>query len=185
MEDSAIVDLYWQRSEQALAETEQKYGAYCHSIAYRICGNKRDAEECVNDTWLGAWNSMPDQRPTHLNTFLGCLTRHLSINRLRAMSTLKRGGRETELALEELSECIADSSDPASEAEARELHRAIRCFVDALSEIDRNIFLGRYVLLLPVADIARRCGCSESRIKSRLFRLRGKLRAALEREGLL
>ena len=99
MEDSAIVDLYWQRSDRAIAETEQKYGAYCHRIAYNICQCEEDAEECVNDTYLRAWNSMPDQRPRMLRSFLGTITRNLALDRCRSASRKKRGGGEVELAL--------------------------------------------------------------------------------------
>ena len=101
MEDSAIVDLYWRRSEQAIAESERKYGTYCSSIAQRICRSARDAEECVNDTWLSAWNTMPDKRPQRLGLYLGCLTRNAAISRLRAESSQKRGGAEIELVLED------------------------------------------------------------------------------------
>lgn len=185
MEDSAIVELYWQRSESAVAESERKYGAYCRHIARSICPSESDAEECVNDTWLGAWNSMPDKRPERLSTFLGCLTRHLSINRLRAEQSQKRGGRETVLVLDELSECLPAESDPAREAEARELGEAVRRFTDSLSESERLVFLGRYWYLLPVSRIAARMGWTESKTKSLLHRLRGRLRRQLREEGLV
>ena len=185
MEDSAIVDLYWRRSEQAIAESERKYGTYCSSIAQRICRSARDAEECVNDTWLSAWNTMPDKRPQRLGLYLGCLTRHAAISRLRAESSLKRGGAEIELVLDELAEVLPAESDPARELEARELGEAVRAFADGLGETERNIFLGRYFFGYPVKTIAARCGYSESRTKSILFRLRGRLRKTLETEGLL
>lgn len=186
MEDSAIVELYWQRSDQAIAETERKYGAYCRRVAYTICENLQDAEECVSDAWLAAWNAMPDKRPQRLSTFLGCLTRHLAINRLRAGQAEKRGGGETALALDELGECISSGRDnPAREAEAKELGEAVRSFVSGLEEMERHVFLGRYWYLLPVAEIAARCGYSESKTKSLLHRLRKRLRAYLDKEGLL
>lgn len=185
MDDSAIVDLYWQRSERAIAETQSKYGAYCGSIARAICRSERDAEECVNDTWLGAWNSMPDKRPTRLAVYLGCLTRHLAISRLRAENSQKRGAAETELALEELAECLASREDPAGEAEARELGEAVKRFVAGLGEDERHAFLGRYWYMLPVGTIAARLGFSESKTKSLLHRLRKRLRQQLEQEGLL
>ena len=185
MEDTAIVDLYWRRSEQALAETERKYGTYCHSIAQRICGSERDAEECVSDTWLAAWNAMPDKRPARLGVFLGCLTRHAAISRLRSEHCQKRGGGEAELALDELAGILPAESDPAREAEVRELGKAIREFVNSLGEIERHVFLGRYFYGLPVSTIAARCGFTESKTKSLLHRLRGRLRKYLEKEGLL
>ncbi len=185
MEDSAIVDLYWQRSERAVAESERKYGAYCYSIAQRICRSERDAEECVSDTWLAAWNAMPDKRPARLGMFLGCLTRHAAISRLRAEHSLKRGGAETELALDELAEILPAENDPAHEAEAHVLGEAIKSYVNSLSEMERHVFLGRYFYGLTVTTIAARCGFTESRTKSLLHRLRGRLRKRLEKEGLL
>ena len=104
MEDQAIVELYWQRSDRAIAETERKYGRYCHKIAWNICMNCQDAEECVNDTWFRAWNLMPDKRPAALPGFLGGITRNLAIDRYKTKNRKKRGGGETELALEELSD---------------------------------------------------------------------------------
>ena len=125
MEDSAIVDLYWQRSDRAISETEKKYGAYCHRLAYSICGSEQDAEECVNDTWLRAWNAMPTERPRILSAFLGCLTRNAAIGRYREKHRRKRGGGETALALDELSECLADATDLEDEIQKRELARLI------------------------------------------------------------
>lgn len=185
LEDAAIVELYWQRSERAIAETQLKYGAYCRSIAEGICLSERDADECVNDTWLAAWNSMPDKRPSRLNTYLGCLTRHLAISRRRAERSEKRGGGETALALEELSECLPSRSDPVRELEARELGETVRRFVGELSEDERHVFLGRYWYLLPIGQIAGRLGWSESKTKSLLHRLRKRLKRRLEEEGFL
>lgn len=185
MEDAQIVDLYWQRSEQAVPETEKKYGAYCRAIAARICRDARDAEECVNDTWLGAWNAMPAERPQRLGSFLGCLTRHLAIGRRRAEETQKRGGGEFDLALEELAECLPGGEDPAKEAEARELGRTIAAFADGLRPDERHVFLGRYWYFLPTEEISRRCGFSEAKTRSMLHRLRIRLRRELIKEGLL
>ena len=185
MEDSAIVDLYWRRSEQAIAESERKYGTYCSSIAQRICRSERDAEECVSDTWLSAWNTMPDKRPQRLGLYLGCLTRNAAISRLRAENSRKRGGAEIDLVLDELTDVARAESDPARELEARELGEAVKTFVDRLPETERNVFLGRYFFGYPIKTIAARCGYTESRTKSILFRLRGRLRRTLETEGLL
>ena len=104
-----LVTLYWQRSDQAIPETDRKYGRYCHAIAYNIMTNYEDAEECVNDTWFRAWNLMPDKRPTILSTFLGTISRNLALDRYRRRSRQKRGGGETELALDELEDCIPSS----------------------------------------------------------------------------
>ena len=185
MNDREIVNLYWQRSEQAITETEQKYGRYCHIIAYNILENSEDSEECVNDTWMSAWNAMPDKRPARLGVFLGCLTRHAAISRLRAERSLKRGGAEGELPLDELAAVLPAEEDPASEAEARLLGEAVKNYVNSLGEIERHVFLGRYFYGLPVTTIAARCGFTESKTKSLLHRLRGRLRRCLEKEGLL
>lgn len=183
MEDSAIVDLYWQRSDQAIRETEKKYGAYCHRIAYSICGSEQDAEECVNDTWLGAWNAMPDQRPRTLSAFLGCLTRNAAIGRYRRQHRQKRGGGETAAALDELAECVADGQDLEEEIQRRELKRLIGSFVAGLKETEQLVFTARYYYLTPLPEIAARLGISESKVKSMLYRLRGRLRICLEKEG--
>ena len=185
MEDSAIVELYWQRSDRAIEESERKYGSYCEYIARSICGNGEDAGECVNDTWLLAWNSMPDKRPKRLAAFLGCLTRHLAIDRVRAESSQKRGSGEMPLALDELGECLTARSDPVREAEQRELEESIRKWLRSLNETERLVFLGRYYYLLSIPQIAGHFGYSVSKTKSILFRLRGRLRCYLEKEGLL
>lgn len=184
MEDTAIVDLYWQRSDQAISETDRKYGRYCHRIAYNICASNEDADECVNDTWFGAWNSMPSQRPAILSSFLGAITRNLALDRYRAKHSLKRGGGEVPLALDELSDCVMGQSDPEREVEARELEEAIDRFVNELPETDQIIFISRYWFLATVAEIAKKSDCTQSKVKTTLFRLRKKLRDRLQEEGL-
>ena len=126
MEDAAIVELYWQRSEEAIPETEQKYGKYCGAIAKNICHSPEDAEECVNDTWLRAWNRMPSERPSVLSTFLGTITRNLALNRWRIAHRQKRGGGETDLALEELSECVPAPGGVERELEAKHIFTVVR-----------------------------------------------------------
>ena len=184
MEDAAIVDLYWQRSEEAIPETERKYGAYCQRIAYNVCADHGDAEECVNDTWLRAWNRMPSERPGLLSAFLGAITRNLALDRWRARHSLKRGGGEVPLALDELSDCVMGQSDPEREVEVKELEEAIDRFVNGLPEKDQVIFVSRYWFLATVAEIAQKAGCSQSRVKTTLFRLRKKLQTMLQEEGL-
>ena len=184
MEDKDIVELYWQRADAAIAESARKYGRYCHRIAYNICGTDEGAEECVSDTWLQAWNRMPDQRPSRLAAFLGCITRNLAINRLRAAQRQKRGGGETALALEELGECLSPAPGPEQRVEERELEQAVGRFVAALPEAEKRIFVLRYWYLAPVAEIAERLRCSQGKIKSSLFRTRKKLGRYLQEEGL-
>ncbi|MBO5555728.1 MAG: sigma-70 family RNA polymerase sigma factor [Oscillospiraceae bacterium] len=183
MEDTAIVDLYWQRSDRAIAETEKKYGAYCRCIAYNICGSPEDAEECVNDTWIGAWSAMPTERPSRLAAFLGCLTRNAAIGRYRLQHRQKRGAGETTLALEELSECLPGGGEPERALERKELETLIRAFVGGLEKTEQTVFTARYYYVFPVKEIATRLNLSESKVKSMLFRLRERLRRALEKEG--
>ena len=184
MEDREIVDLYWQRSDLAISETENKYGRYCRTIAYNICGDESDAEECVSDTWFRAWNRMPTERPAVLSAFLGCITRSIAINKIRAKHRIKRGGGQAPLALDELAECVPGGTNPEQELEARDLEAAIGRFVAGLSGTDKQAFVLRYWYLAPVAAIAQRLGCREAKIKSSLFRSRKKLKAYLQEEGL-
>ena len=185
MEDSQIVDLYWQRSTDAIAESSAKYGGYCHAIALRILDSHPDAEECVNDTWIGAWNAMPVHRPACLPAFLGKLTRRAACNRLDALRAEKRGGGELPLVLEELAECVSGRSDPGRTVEEIELAREVNRFLRRLPEQACNVFLRRYWYAEPLADIAVRYGMSEGAVKASLFRTRQKLRNHLEKEGLL
>ena len=185
MDDTAIVDLYWQRSDRAISETEQKYGQFCHSIAYRICLDHADAEECVNDTWLSAWNAMPDARPSALSAFLGAITRNHALDLFRRKKRGKRGGGETALALEELDECVPSSADVQRQVEEVEFTRCIDRFLAALPAADRHVFVARYFFLASVTEIAEREHCSQGGIKMRLYRLRGKLKICLEEEGYL
>ncbi len=183
MDDDSIIELYFSRSENAISETAAKYGGYCYSIAHHILENREDSEESVNDTYLAAWNTMPPRHPSVLSTFLGKLTRYISLNRWKQRRTGKRGGGQVPLALEELEECIA-GQDLEKVLEGRELTRCLNRFLEALPEQERSIFVCRYWYLDPIQEIAQRFGFSESKVKSMLFRTRGKLRVRLEKEGL-
>lgn len=185
MDDKQIVDLYWKRSESAISETAAKYGGYCYSIAYNVLSNTEDAEESVNDTYLAAWNRLPPHRPAVLSTFLGKITRYISISRWRSRAAYKRGGGEMVMALEELGECVADTLDVETSYAHKETVKAFNRFLDSLPETDRNIFLRRYWCLDSIADIARSFGFSQSKVASMLHRTRQKLRRNLEKEGLL
>ena len=184
MEDHEIVSLYWQRSENAIPETARKYGRYCAAVARNILTDPQDAEECVNDTWLGAWNSMPDNRPAKLAPYLGKLTRWLALTRLKNKNRLKRGGGEVSVALEELEDCIPADADVEAELECRELSVYVRAFLGRLGREERLVFLSRYWMMDSIGRIAELTGFSESKVKSMLLRTRGKLRAYLEEEGL-
>lgn len=185
MDDKSIVDLYWKRSEQAITETDIKYGKYCYSIAYNALANNEDAEESVSDTYMAAWNQLPPHRPSVLATFLGKITRFISINRWKARTRSKRGGGEILLAIEELGQCVDSSQNVEDNFERREVIQAFNQFLDTLSETERDIFLRRYWLFDPIADIADSFGFTQSKVTSMLHRTRGKLRKQLNKEGLL
>ena len=184
MDDAKIVDLYWSRSEQAISETESKYGRYCRTISYNILADTSDAEECVNDTWLKAWNSMPTHRPSLLAPYLGKLARWLSLNRLRDENSLKRGGGELPLALDELAETLDSGMDTARELEIKELNRELRRLLDELGKEERDVFISRYWYVASIAEIAEKSGFSESKVKTMLYRTRKKLLQQLKEEGL-
>lgn len=185
MEDSQIIELYWNRSETAIAETDRKYGKYCYSIAYNILTNNEDAEESVSDTYMAAWKAMPPRRPSILATFLGKITRHLSIDRWRSRNRYKRGGGEIILALEELEDCAAEEQAIEKVLERKQLALVFNRFLQSLPETERRIFLCRYWYLDTVSDIASYFEFSESKVTSMLHRTRKKLRTVLEKEGLL
>ena len=184
MEDHAIIDLYWSRDPEAIRRTGEKYGGYCRTIARNILADRRDAEECVNDTWLSAWNAMPEDRPSLLAQYLGKITRNLAFDRWRAGRAEKRGGGELPLVLEELAECVSPA-DTLQAVEAAELEAAVNRFLRALPERERGVFLRRYWFTEPMADVARRYGMRETTVRTSLFRTREKLRRHLEKEGFL
>ena len=183
MTDSQLIELFWQRSEAAIAATDRCYGSYCRSIAYYILRNHEDAAEIVNDTWLKLWNLIPPQRPDPLKGLLGRITRQLSINRLEFQTAQKRGSSSYALALEELGE-VADGSflDPG---EAIALREALERFLRQLPGESRRIFLKRYWYFLTVEEIAKELGLGQSKVKMRLYRTRQQLRDFLEKEELL
>ena len=185
MDDAQIVDLYWQRSDEAIRQTQLKYGRYCHTIAYNILASDRDAEECVNDTYLAAWNSMPDKRPSALAGYLGKITRNFALTRLTERTRQKRGGGETALVLEELSECLAAPDAVERQIEARELTQCLDRFLYTLPKTQRQVFLSRYWYMASIEEIAKSFGFSRSKVTSMLHRTRKKLQAALKKEDLI
>lgn len=184
MNDSEILDLYFARSEQAIAQTDAKYGPYCFSIANHILSNPSDAEESVNDTWLTAWNAIPPTRPQRLGTFLGRLTRNLAIDRLRRNTAGKRGSGETQVLLDELEECVSGTESPETELLHKELSAALNRFLHQLPEQDRAVFLLRYYHSHAHLEIAQKTGLSSNQVKYILKRTRTALAAALKKEGL-
>lgn len=183
MDDNGIINLYFERSESAITETAEKYGNYCYSIAYNILSNREDSEESVSDTYLAAWNAMPPRRPSILASFLGKITRHISIDRWRARTAGKRGGGEITLALDELGECVSGGESAEQAYERKELAICFNRFLEQLPEIERSVFLCRYWYMDSVGDIGDHFGFSESKVTSMLHRTRGKLRVQLEKEG--
>ncbi len=185
MEDSQIVTLYWERNEQAIQATATKYGRYCYTIAYNILFNKEDADESVNDTYMSAWERIPPHRPSVLSTFLGKITRRISLNKWRYKTTAKRGGGEVVLAINELDECIPSGQSVEQTVELKELSKAINRFLGSLPEVERDLFVSRYWFLASINEISKQFQFSESKTKSMLFRSREKLRKLLLEEGLL
>ncbi len=184
MEDTAIIDLYWARSERALLESERKYGAFCLTIASNILSAREDAEECVNDTWLRAWNAIPPARPSPLRAFLGRITRNLSLDRYRAARAQKRGGGSLEVLLDELGQCLPAGESVEGAFDARETAAVISRFLEGLPPLQRQLFLRRYWYGDGIDALARRFAMREGTVKSGLFRLREKLRRVLEEEGV-
>ncbi len=183
MDDSKIVSLYWDRNEQAIAESEEKYGEYCYRIAFYILNEKNDADESVNDTWLAAWNSMPPHRPSVLKTFLGKLTRRISINKRNNNTAQKRGSGRIDEVLSELEDCLPDNSSPENEAETELLKEILFDFVRSLKPLERKVFMGKYWHLYSVKQLADAYGLTQSKVKSMLLRTRKKLKKRLTEEG--
>lgn len=185
MEDLEIVELYWNRNEDAIKETSKKYGNYCYSISYNILNNNEDAQECVNDTYLGAWNAIPPHHPNILSTFLGKITRRLSLNKWREKNAQKRGGGEVVLSFDELEECIGTNDYAKEELEAQELANKINTFLNTLKEDERKVFVCRYFYFESIDDIAVRFMFTQSKVKMMLKRTRDKLKDYLVKEGVL
>lgn len=185
MTDEKIIQLYFSRNEAAIAETSRKYGSYCFKIADKILNDREDAEECLNDTWMQAWNTIPPTRPVHFKLFLARLTRNLSFNRYRSKYTQKRGNGEIASVLDELEECLSGQSDVESSYIAKELQAAINKFVRSLPEKEGNVFIRRYFFSDSIKEISSRYHISENNIRVMLNRTRNKLRDRLEKEGYL
>lgn len=183
MDDNAIIDLYFARSETAISETAAKYGAYCYAIAHNILSSREDAEESVNDTYLAAWNSIPPQRPNVFSAFLGRITRCISLDRWKHRHTAKRGGGEVPLVLEELGECVSGGESPEDRLLEKEQLHCLNAFLETLPKTERKVFLCRYWYMESIPDIARRFGFTRSKVTSMLHRTRGKLRVMMEKEG--
>ncbi len=183
MDDENIIQLYWQRNEQAIPATASKYGPYCTSIARNILGSWEDAEECVNDTYLRAWNSIPPHRPQFLSAFLGRITRNLSIQRYQYRTAGKRGGGTLPAVLEEIGQLVSGAGSVEQEVDRRELLRAIDAFLARLPARKRAIFIRRYWYFYSVSQISSQSGMTENQVSVTLSRLRRNLRNHLLEEG--
>ena len=183
MEDYEIVELYWQRSENAIRESDRKYGRYCFKIAQNILFDRSDSEECVNDTWLRAWESMPPNRPERLGAYLGRITRNLALNLYEKLTAEKRGAGETPVVLDELSEVIGKESDVEANVDLTLLKDTINDFLRQLDKETRIIFVQRYYYMATVKEIAANLHLSDSKVKMTLLRTREKLRVWLQEEG--
>lgn len=181
MEDKRIIELFFERDERAIAEADKKYGAYCLRTAENILANRQDSAECVNDTWLKAWNNIPPAIPERLKAYLCAITRRLALNRYNMRKTHKRGRGETALVLDELSECV---SDDKSFAEEGEIASALNSFLSELRQRERQIFMRRYWLAASVSQLAEDFGLSEGTVKTMLHRTRQKLKKRLENEDI-
>lgn len=184
MDDSQIIDLYFRREEAAISQTAAKYGVFCHNLARNILSIDADAEECVNDTYLHAWNSIPPTRPDKLGAWLGRVVRNLAIN-LWNKNHCKKRYSGMELLLNELEECIPSPGTVEHEIEAKELTGIINVWLASLTKNDRVLFMRRYWNGEAVNALAEECGMTQGRLAKRMYQLRQKLKATLEREGYL
>jgi len=183
VEDKQIIELYFERNEQAIKETEKKYGRFCHCIAMNVLGIHEDAEECVNDTYYSVWKQIPPTVPEIFKVYLGRITRNLSISRFRAMRAKKRYS-SMEIMLSELNDCVPSSVNVEQSIEVMQLSEYISQWLDGLSEEDRALFVRRYWFGDEVQELAKKCGISAAKMAQRMLRLRKSLKAALEKKGV-
>lgn len=183
MEDSKIIELYFERNEKAIAETQIKYGNYCYSISYNILNNNEDVQECLSDTYLNTWNSIPPHRPSILSTYLGKIIRRLSIDKYRKDNALKRGGGEYVISLDEIGEFLSNDVDSKDLVDEKILVETINEFLSQLPKSERMLFVSRYFYFDSINEICERFGYSESKVKMALKRTRDKLRDYLEKKG--
>ncbi len=183
MDDSKIIELYFERSESAIAQTQQKYGVYFRTIADNILKNAEDTEECLNEAMLRIWNSIPPQKPVRFKLFGAKIIRNLAFDRYKQRTSEKRGGGEIAAVLDELAECVADTADVESELQNRALRRCLSEFVAALPSRERNLFVQRYFYAKNMGEIAQQLDLTKNHCSVLLARIRGKLRQHLEQEG--
>ena len=185
MEDKRIIDLYFDRNELAIQETQNKYGHYCFTVAYNILFNREDTEECVSDTWCTTWNLIPPNRPNKFKFYLAKITRGIALNMFRKLNAEKRGGIETDLVFEELENALASSYNPQKEFEANELKNFINHFLKKQPERERNLFIRRYFYMESIKKISKQYNLTENNVSVILNRVRNALKEELMEEGYL
>ena len=185
LSDEKIVELYWQRDEQAIKETDVKYKSFLISVAYNVVRDTSDCEECLNDTYIGAWNAIPPSRPTRLQAFLVVIMRRSAIDCYKKRRRQKRISSELTVSLSEVEDFISDTDGGFTEENAKELGRVISGFVRSLSEKRMYIFMNRYYIARPIKEIAKLLGCSESTVNKEIAVIKHELKKELEKEGYL
>ena len=185
MDDNQIIQLYWNRSEDAIAQTRTKYGAYLSTIAYNILADREDSEECVGDTYLKVWNAIPQDKPSVFSAYIGKIVRNLSLNKYAQHKAQKRGGGAMALLLDELEDCLPAANSVEKQSDLSAVTGAINAFLHVQTAEKRAVFVRRYWYAQSINDLVRLTGYSESKIKSILFRLRGELKTHLEQEGIV
>ena len=184
MDDRRIVELFLERSEEAILETDIKYGRYCHKIAFNVLGNDEDSEECVNDAYMRAWGSIPPNEPDSMASYIGRITRNLALDKLRQKQSDKRGNGEVPVVLDELAECVSGHDELERRQDSAEIAAAIDSFLDELNSVERGVFMRRYWMMEPIADVANRYDISVSKTTTMLFRLRNRLKNHFMKEGI-
>lgn len=184
MDDRRIVELFLERSEEAILETDIKYGRYCHKVAFNVLGNDEDSEECVNDAYMRAWGSIPPNEPDSMASYIGRITRNLALDKLRQKQSDKRGNGEVPVVLDELAECVSGHDELERRQDSAEIAAAIDSFLDELNSVERGVFMRRYWMMEPIADVANRYDISVSKTTTMLFRLRNRLKKHFMKEGI-
>ena len=184
MDDRRIVELFLERSEEAILETDIKYGRYCLKIAFNVLGNDEDSEECVNDAYMRAWGSIPPNEPDSMASYIGRITRNLALDKLRQKQSDKRGNGEVPVVLDELAECVSGHDELERRQDSAEIAAAIDSFLDELNSVERGVFMRRYWVMEPIADVANRYDISVSKTTTMLFRLRNRLKKHFMKEGI-
>ena len=183
--DEQIIQLFWQRDEQAIAQTDKKYRKFLLSVAYNVLSDPCDSEECLDDTYLGAWNAIPPTKPSSLRAFLATIMRRTAIDRYKLRKRQKRIASELTLSLSEVEDFVSDRDDVTAEIDRLELSRIISAFVRSLNDRRRYIFMSRYYLVRPIKEIAKLLGCSESTVNKELAFIKRELMQILKREGYM